>query len=550
MNEEQTVAPSRSCVNCPSFLSAEKVLEVYKNDAGPMCGRFGHLLGTKSSSAGQVNALGIEYAKTCDKFGEVAPFKPIIIPRAQVAQPNAALMTEAIQHAQSDGYIPPSSCRECVFMVPDRVVEEEIGWRLPMCSVQGRVIFTRNRREEARTCGYGCNSWTADTVQASKSASWQVGNPDFDGLNTNALLDHYRKVLIDQDFDDDPTGGFDPQTYATEKPVSPEESQAGIRAWFKAGRDRAGEPVFLPTFAASFIPEDQQDLVPRFGDPTHPESYIDHMGLVEKLAIEWMGLDSNPVLHGHAGCGKTEVARYIATKMGLPFIRINFDATTMPDDIVGSWVFMDGETIFAPGRLTTWWQRPCVLLFDEYKLAPDEIQGMLRPVLDGDQKLPLEKMRSKVRRPDGTLEIVTPPPAARHPFCFPVFAANPEWSPLYVGVNPDDPAGISRKSHIWVDFPPAEIERRIILNSCKRDGYRPKTELVDLVMRIAGDIRENVQSGALPVAWGMRESIGVLRRTKYYSLFESYRRTALDAYDPKMADAVFDIIKRYASDKD
>jgi SpoVK/Ycf46/Vps4 family AAA+-type ATPase len=72
-----------------------------------------------------------------------------------------------------------------------------------------------------------------------------------------------------------------------------------------------------------------------------------------------MGIQYLPaaILHGESGCGKTELARYIAHKAEIPFVYVRFS------NLVGSYL---GSTqsnigkIFAYAR-----ENPCVLCFDE-----------------------------------------------------------------------------------------------------------------------------------------------------------------------------------------
>lgn len=63
------------------------------------------------------------------------------------------------------------------------------------------------------------------------------------------------------------------------------------------------------------------------------------------------------MLHGASGCGKTELARYIAYKIGLPFVYVSFSG--LVDSLLGKTQQNIG-LIFNFIR-----QHPCVLCFDE-----------------------------------------------------------------------------------------------------------------------------------------------------------------------------------------
>lgn len=77
----------------------------------------------------------------------------------------------------------------------------------------------------------------------------------------------------------------------------------------------------------------------------------------DKLAEIGLPYFSALLLHGESGCGKTELARYIAYKANLPFVYVRFSA------LVSSYL---GSTQTNIARIFDYVRRePCVLCFDE-----------------------------------------------------------------------------------------------------------------------------------------------------------------------------------------
>lgn len=77
----------------------------------------------------------------------------------------------------------------------------------------------------------------------------------------------------------------------------------------------------------------------------------------DKLAEIGLPYFSALLLHGESGCGKTELARYIAYKANLPFVYVRFSA------LVSSYL---GSTQANIARIFDYVRRePCILCFDE-----------------------------------------------------------------------------------------------------------------------------------------------------------------------------------------
>ena len=85
-------------------------------------------------------------------------------------------------------------------------------------------------------------------------------------------------------------------------------------------------------------------------------------------------------------------------------------------------------------------------------------------------------------------------------------------------------------------MPPESIERHIIIERCKLDGYDIPEKVLNDLMKIAVDLREMSDQGTFPGTWGIREQIKVARKTRWYkNLTTAYKRASLDLYERETA---------------
>jgi cobaltochelatase CobS len=89
-------------------------------------------------------------------------------------------------------------------------------------------------------------------------------------------------------------------------------------------------------------------------------------------------------LAGPAGSGKTSLPVHIAATLHRPFVRIAFNRSTDPVDLIGSdKLVQQGVMTWVDGVLTQAIRRPgTIILLDEPTLVPPGIAGMLQTLLD------------------------------------------------------------------------------------------------------------------------------------------------------------------------
>jgi len=533
---------TKSCRDCPSYADRGEVARRFGKDiGGPGCLRFGHVFGKASSSDATVRKIGEQFAKTCDQFGEPKPIdgvSAVEFLEARVASPSPHALRESLNYRTlnvPDGSIveAPSSCQDCKFLLSESDTYRQFGWTAPSCMATGRLIFPTRFVKEAKECELGVIGSTAYSYVDSMEVL-PVYSDDF-GYGVG----DWRSEIID------------PQDYETDRPVEPHDEKMGIRAWRKI-EDPAGfgEPVFLPIFDAGSFDAVELARVPQTDDPESPASFIDAQGMTYWATVEWTELDETPIMIADAGLGKTEFARHLAWNMGLPFDRINFNKSTEADSLIGTWLFVDGETVWKDGRLPIRWRNRGVALLDEPNRADTVIQEVLLPMCDNSKQFVMENAAVMLKDPEtGERRLVTPPPVVRNAYAFMLMAINPAWDPKYHGATELDHALVDRLTKFKVEMPPDHIEREILMRRYSEDtnGKPPPKKVLDTVMAISSELRSLIEQGSLPISWGVRPNIAVLRKTRFYKLETAYKRAVADYFEPQIATQILDVVRAHAS---
>lgn len=515
----------RSCEGCPAYKTAAEASLTLKNDPGvPVCMRFHRPMSKPGMSTAATERIKLKFAEGCPSYGAPYTATNEVPPTSfMVAAPDPEVKP------QHDTASKPRSCTGCANFIGPKAIKDELGWSWGMCAASGRLIAPDRYKDEARGCLFSSVGPPRDTTTGIHEMPIYTENFTANVKVTGHAID--------------PTGTYvDPQDYHTDREVTEDDTSCGIRAWRRIHDPKgSGKYVELPIFERDFFSDEERELIPMAGDDEHPEWYIDHGGLLYRVAVMWMAIDQAPALWGHAGTGKTELGRHLAWLMGLPFERINLRPDTEYEEVAGSPQFSVAperrddpearpETWWKDGVMPRRWERPGVLLLDEPNMAPPDVWAFLRPAIDNSKQLVVDDRRRE-----------------RHAFTFLLTAMNPAWSPQYVGTRELSSADMSRLRHVFVDLPPEDIERQIIVRSCSTNEppYEPTDQTVDKVMAIAREIRGMVDDGALPVSWAIRENSAVLRMTQYFGLEDAYRLAITDGLEPETAKLILGVVKTY-----
>ena len=512
-----------SCAGCPNLIQMNDTTRqtgLYGKPTNLVtCGARGLIIGTPAMSGEDIRERSEEIASVCRQRGIPARDEVVVL-SIGVGAPKSPEKVAG----------PARNCRACYFYVAPASIAERTGIPLGACAKFGKLIPPTKAAEIASRCGEAARAEVTDPDAHRKML---VDSITLDPGLAKYITPHdvpgsdklWNKDSIDN--------SLEPSTYPTDKPVTTTQDKAGIRAWRRLTQGK--REVFLPIFKREIFSEAEAAKIPATGDQEHPETYVDHMGLAYTVATLWFRLDETPALHGKAGTGKTELFRYMAWLMQIPFERISITGESEKDDLAGKMFFENNETVFKDGRIVAAWKKPNVVVLDEPNTGPDEVWQFVRPLTDNSKQLVNDANEGE------TVE--------RHQFCFLGMAMNPAWDHRNTGARVIGDADGSRLMHIFVDMPPESVERQIIRSRCSLDGYEINDETLDAMMAIAKVIREMSDAGELPITWGVRNQIKVARATAWFPFERAYSLGVLDYLEPETKAMVNEIIKQEAKNR-
>lgn len=498
------------------MLSARDATSFFGRGVGaPMCARFGITLGPMSATSDQMYSAGEAIARNCASFGEPKPDNPDWNKvRVRISLPNM----EAVRDNPRSQQNVVRSCNTCANFVREDAVARNLGYSTGMCAVKGELILSNRYSFTARNCEertVALNGLRTDVSGLTMLPEYTIGQP----LSTDPTMYHNQKM---QDF-------VDPTEYETDREVTADQAASGIRAWRKIEDPSTGNHTFLPIYRADYFSDEERAKIPQTGDDEHPEDYIDHGFYTYKIAVLWTELDETPGVWGQAGTGKTEMFRYLAWLMQLPFERVSITGSTELDDLAGKMHYSPEKgTYWADGRLVKAWSKPSVLCVDEPNTGPADVWQFLRPMTDNSKQLVLDQNNGE-RRP-------------RHDDCYLGLAMNPAWDVKNAGTHVVADADVNRLMHISVPMPPDALEREIIRKRCSHDEYELPAQTLETIMRIAADIRALCADDAVPITWAVRPQLKVARASRWFDLKTCYRMAVADFLEPESADQVLAVV--------
>lgn len=509
-----------SCYNCPSMLPSSDTNFFKKSIGVPVCAQFGKPLCSRTHSMEEREQLAEHFAKGCTKF---KMDKPLSVnwenARFAVMMPDIDAVTQVRENPDA-----VNSCGSCKWMVRDNIVSAELGWAANLCTAKGKLILGNRMTLEARNC----DMKSYDRVRTDVTGLMYL--PEYDPGFFDIIKESEHQAVIAKMRE----SAIDPQDYETDEPVADHDAAKGVRAWRRVSDEETGNSTLLPIFRTDFFPSDIQELIPKIGDDEHPEDYLDHAGLVYKTAILWRELDETPAFWGQSGTGKTEHFRHMAFLMGLPFYRFSITGSTELDDLFGKMHYTEGQgTHFEKGRMVRAWESPCVMVVDEPNAGPPDVWQALRPMTDNSKQLVLDQSNGETSN--------------RHDDCYLGMAMNPAWDSLNVGTQQIADPDVNRLMHIFVEVPPVEIERDIIIKRCSRDNWEIPKKTLDMMMGIAQDIRSNIEKDALQITWAIRPQLKVARALRWFDPITAYRMASADYLEPEQQAALLDIVKTHSN---
>ncbi len=288
---------------------------------------------------------------------------------------------------------------------------------------------------------------------------------------------------------------------------------------------KASNFIWLPYFDVESFPEAVRADIPAEND----EAYFSHSDLLYKMAVAY-ATDSVCALWGDAGVGKTEAVEHIARITRQPFKRISIKWATQVDDLIGRWTLRDGSMEWIDGRFTRAWRLPYLVCIDEPNTGKDEVWQALRAPFDGAQMLVLDEK-------DGEQ-------IPRHPFARVFTAMNPGWDARFSGTRPLNDADVDRMQHIYVPYPPAEVEKKILMAKAP-NAVTENEETVDSILKVARDVRSAVKAKTIRISFGLRKVLRWAEAMQYMTPLTAFDQAVTAWMEPNEARQLRDIADAY-----
>jgi nitric oxide reductase NorQ protein len=207
---------------------------------------------------------------------------------------------------------------------------------------------------------------------------------------------------------------------------------------------------------------------PPFYVPIGNEAQVFRAAFKQQLAI---------MLKGPTGCGKTRLVETMAHELGRPLITVACHDDLTTADLVGRFLLLGGETSWVDGPLTRAVRQGAICYLDEVVEARQDTTVVLHPLADHRRQLPIDRLGE-------TLD-------AGPEFCLVV-----SYNPGYQSVLKDlKDSTRQRMVAIELDFPPAEVEQKIVIHEAGIDH-----QTAALLVQLGQAIRRLEVSGLREVA--------------------------------------------------
>ncbi len=173
----------------------------------------------------------------------------------------------------------------------------------------------------------------------------------------------------------------------------------------------------------------------------------DEVALFQEAARQQMPV----LLKGPTGCGKTRFVSAMAHRLGLPLITVACHEDLTASDLVGRYLFREGETQWVDGPLTIAVKLGAICYLDEVVEARNDSLVVIHPLADDRRILPIEKRSEVLKAPDPFMLVIS-------------------YNPSYQSVMKDlKQSTRQRFLALGFDYPPRELETEIVAHEAGLD---------------------------------------------------------------------------------
>ena len=152
------------------------------------------------------------------------------------------------------------------------------------------------------------------------------------------------------------------------------------------------------------------------------------------------------MLKGPTGCGKTRFLEYMAFQLKRPLVTVSCHEDLTSSDLVGRFLLEGAETVWQDGPLTRAVKEGAICYLDEIVEARTDSTVVIHSLTDHRRRLTIEKKGQEVEAHEDFMLVIS-------------------YNPGYQTVLKDlKPSTKQRFIAINFDFPPEDLERKIVIN--------------------------------------------------------------------------------------
>jgi nitric oxide reductase NorQ protein len=184
------------------------------------------------------------------------------------------------------------------------------------------------------------------------------------------------------------------------------------------------------------------------------------------------------MLKGPTGCGKTRLVEFMAHRLEVPLFTVSCHEDLTASDLLGRYVLTGDETVWVDGPLTRAVKEGGICYLDEIVEARQDATVAIHSLADHRRELNLERLGGETLKAAPGFNLVV------------------SYNPGYQSVLKDLKTSTrQRMVSIELDFPPADVERRVIM---RESGVGE--QIADDLVRLGQAIRRAKGSGLKEVA--------------------------------------------------
>jgi nitric oxide reductase NorQ protein len=227
------------------------------------------------------------------------------------------------------------------------------------------------------------------------------------------------------------------------------------------------------------------------------------------------------LLKGPTGSGKTRFVSHMAHRLGRPLVTVACHEDLTASDLLGRFLILGDETVWVDGPLTAAVRHGAIVYLDEVVEARKDTMVVIHPLTDDRRLLPVDKLAAVLRAPPEFMLVVS-------------------YNPGYQSVLKElKPSTRQRFVSLDFDFPPAELERRVVSEEAAVDPAVAES-LVAVARKIRNLTDRGLEEGVstrLVIYAGKLMAAGASPREACEAAFT---RTLTD--DPDLRRAIAEIV--------